>query len=214
MIDLPVGENVKIKNKKEALRLAKKLVYVGEKIGLEVEAIITDGVNPSGPAFGPALEAKHAMQILEGKLFDNLAQKSCELAGSIFELSGHCRTGQGEAEAKEILKSGKALAKMREIIKAQGGKVTSSTQIILSTLNKDIRAKTNGVITAYNIKTLTKIARYSGAPANHFAGVLLNKNIGDKVSKGDVLFTIFAENDRKLESAVKLANVEEFITIK
>jgi AMP phosphorylase len=214
VIDLPVGENVKIKNKNEALRLAKKLVYVGEKVGLEVEAIITDGVNPNGPAFGPALEAKYAMQILEGKTFDNLAQKSCELAGSIFELAGYCRRGQGETRALEILKSGKALEKMIEIIKAQGGKVTSSTQIILSSLNKDIHAEKSGLITEYNIKTLTKIARCAGAPANKFAGILLNKMVGENVSKGDVILTIFSENERKLDLAVDAANKTEFITIK
>jgi AMP phosphorylase len=214
IIDLPVGINAKIKSKKLALDLAKKMVYVGKKVGLEVEAIITDGEKPSGLAFGPALEAKYVMEILEGKRFDNLAQKSCELAGSILELVGHCRHGQGEAIATEILRSGKALEKMKEIIKAQGGKITSSVQIILSPINKEVRAEKTGTITEFNIKALQKIARYAGAPANKKAGLLLNKTIGEKIEKGELLLTIFAENERKLEAAINFAKQNNFVKIK
>lgn len=213
VIDLPVGPNAKIKSKKEALDLAKKLVYIGSQVGLEVEAVITNGVDPCGPAFGPALEAKHVLEILEGKRFDELAQKSCELSGSIFELANYCKRGKGEEIAKEILKSGKALEKMKQIIKAQGGKINSSIQIILSPINKDIKAKKSGTIKGYNIMSLTKIARYAGAPANKKAGVLLNKMVGEKVAKGDVLFTIFSENQRKLDSAINILESLDYVEI-
>ncbi len=214
VIDLPVGEFAKIKDKQTALRMAKKFVQVGKKVGMEVEAIITNGEEPSGKAFGPALEAKHAMEILEGKRFDNLAQKSCELAGAILELAGVSNQGQGYHKALEILKSGKALEKMKEIIYAQGGRIDSSTKVILSHMTKEIKSKEDGVIQKINIKKLTTIARVAGAPANHLAGVLLNKIEGNKVVKGETILTIYAENERKLEAAFELANKDKPYSLK
>jgi len=214
VIDIPVGENSKIKDKSKALLMAKKFVVVGKEIGMEVEVVITDGDEPSGLAFGPALETKYALEILEGKRFDNLAQKSCELAGALFELSGVSRSGRGYIKALEILESGIALKKMKEIIKAQGGKISSSNQIILSGMNKEVKAEGDGVIQKANILTLTTIARTAGAPANKLAGVMLHKIQGDSVKKGEVLFTIYAENEMKLKSALDYSKQNNPFTFK
>ena len=214
VIDIPVGENVKIKDSKKALLMAKKFVAVGKEVGMEVEAVITNGDEPSGLAFGPALETKYALEILEGKRFDNLAQKSCELAGALFELAGISRRGQGYHKALDILESGNALKKMREIIKAQGGKVMSSNEIIPSTMTCEFIADEDGVIQKSNVKTLTTIARTAGAPANKLAGLMLNKSEGNKVKKGDILFTIYAENEMKLKSACDYAKKNPPFTFK
>ncbi len=205
VIDLPVGPNAKIKTKEVAMQIAKKFVLVGKEVGMEVEAILTNGEEPSGLAFGPALEAKYVMEILEGKRFDNLAQKSCDLAGVLFELSGLCRQGQGYYKALDILHSGKALQKMKEIIYAQGGKIDSSTKIILSPLNYEVKASEDGIIKEMNLKTLTRIARIAGAPANKLAGLMLSKVIGDRVIKGELIYTIYAENKQKLFTATEYA---------
>jgi AMP phosphorylase len=202
VIDIPVGTYTKIKDKNYALKMAKKFVQVGKEVGMEIEAVITNGEEPSGLAFGPALEAKYVMEILENKRFDNLAQKSCELSGAIFELAGLAKIGKGYGMALDILKLGKALEKMKDIIHAQGGKIDSSSKIILSPLNKEIYAKEDGVIQSFNLKDLTNIARISGAPANKLSGVMLNKIEGEKVFKGDIIMTIFAENKQKLQSAI------------
>ncbi len=206
MIDFPVGKYVKVKNKKDAAILAKKFIYVGKQVGLEVEVVLTNGNDPSGLAFGPALEAKYVLEILEGKRFDNLAEKSCDLAGGIFELAGICRQGQGYHKAVEILKSGEALKKMQEIIKAQGGKILNSTQILYSPLNFEVTAEKTGVIKELDIGLLTKLARMSGAPADKNAGIMLSKNVNETIKKGENLLTVFAENERKLKIAYEFSN--------
>ncbi|MFA5358016.1 MAG: AMP phosphorylase [archaeon] len=202
VIDLPVGKNVKIKDKQLAMRMAKDFVEVGKSVGMKVEALITNGEEPSGLAFGPALEAKYAMEILEGKMFDNLAQKSCELAGALIELAKGCKPGQGYEKAKDVLESGKALKKMQDIIHAQEGKVDSSEKVILSEMKKTIYSDDTGTVSEINTRTVTRIARIAGAPANKLAGVMLCKQVGDKVKKGDELMTIYSENAQKLEFAV------------
>jgi AMP phosphorylase len=209
VIDLPVGKFVKIKDKETALRMAKKFVEVGKQIGMDVDAVITDGEEPSGLAFGPALEAKFALEILEGKRFDNLAQKSCELAGIIFEMTGTTKEGKGYDLAVDILTSGKALLKMKEIIKIQGGKIDSSLKVPLSEMVFQINSDSTGVIDDIDTRKITKIARLAGAPADKKAGVLLLKRKGEKVSVGENLFTIYAENQQKLESAQEYAIKEK-----
>jgi len=201
VIDLPVGKNVKIKDKEVALRMAKKFVQVGKEVGMEVEAVITDGEDPSGRAVGPALEAKYALEILEGKRFDNLAQKSCELAGVIFEMVNVAATGKGYDLAYDILHSRKALDKMKQIIKAQGGKILTSEQIPFAEFKYEISATDDGIIEGVNTRQLTNIARIAGAPASKYAGVMLNKIRGDKIKKGELLYTIYAEQKSRLESA-------------
>ncbi len=205
VIDLPVGKYVKIKDKETALRMAKKFVQVGKEVGMHVEAVITDGEEPSGLAFGPALEAKYALEILEGKRFDNLAQKSCELAGALLEMVGKAKPSHGYEMALHILQSGKALKKMKEIIKAQDGRIFSSDEIKLSTLKKEFKAGTEGILEEVNIKTITKIARLAGAPANPTAGVMLHKLVGEKIRDGEPLMTIYAENAEKLKVAQAFA---------
>lgn len=213
VIDLPVGPFVKIKSREMAEGMAMKFVQVGKILGMKVEVLLTNGSEPCGRAFGPALEAKYALQVLEGKFFDNLAQKSVELSGALFELVGDVPKGKGFDKAYWLLKSGKALGKMKEIIGAQGGKIYSSEQITPARFSKKIFAQQSGVISVINVGLLNAIARAAGAPANQKAGVLLNVEQGAKAPKGQLLFEIFSENEEKLEGAVKIAesrNVIEF----
>src|SRR3989344_2541317 len=205
VIDIPVGSFVKIKSREVAEGMALKFVEVGKKLGIKVEVLLTNGSEPSGRAFGPALEAKYALQVLEGKFFDNLAQKSIELSGALLELVGDVPKGKGFDKAYWLLKSGKALEKMKEIIKAQGGKVFSSEEIGAAQFRRQVFSQQAGEISVINVGLLNKIARTAGAPANPKAGVMLNVEPGSKASKGQLLYEIFAENEEKLSAAYAIA---------
>jgi len=184
---------------------------VGKELGIKVEVLLTNGSEPSGKAFGPTLEAKYALEILEGKFFDNLAQKSVELSGALLELTGSVAKGKGFDTALNILESGRAAEKMREIIRAQGGKITSSQDIKLAPLSKKVFSRNSGEISLINVALLNKVARMAGAPANSKAGVLLEVEPGDKISKNQVLFEIHAENKRKLDAAYNFAASNKLI---
>ncbi len=203
VVDIPIGPGVKVKSQREGNEMAKRFREAGKKMGIKVKVILTDARKPSGPAFGPALEARHVMEILEGKVFDNLAEKSCRLAGEMLELSGKARKGKGYGKAKEILENGKALEKMREIIKAQGGKIFSSKKVMLSKKRKKIKSKKEGKVKGMDLEALRKTARMAGAPADKKAGIMLKVKPEKKVKKGSVLLEIHAENERKLGLAEK-----------
>ncbi len=208
VIDLPVGPDVKIKGMDEADQLAGNFIKVGKELGITVEVLITDGSEPCGKTFGPALEARTVMEILEGKYFDNLAKKACETAGALLEMAGDCKRGKGFARARGILESGKALEKMRQIIREQGGKAKCSGDIRLSEMKKKFHAPETGEISKLNVRVLARIAREAGAPKDKNAGVLLHVEEGQVVKKGDVLFEVFAENALKLEAAMSGARKE------
>ncbi len=215
VIDLPIGPEVKIKTKERGEEMAKKFVEVGKRIGMKVEAVLTDGTEPCGLAFGPALEARYVLEILEGQFFDNLAEKSCELAGTMFELVGRTKDGEGYKLAKEILLSGKALAKMKEIVLAQGnGKgITESKDVPRARFIEEIKSDQEGEIQTINVRSLVNVARLAGAPADKLAGVFLRVTKESKVRKGDVLFEIHGENREKLDLAVRLAKTSPLIEL-
>ena len=211
VIDIPVGPGMKIKDKEKGKRIANNFISVGKLLGLKVESVLTDGVQPSGPAFGPALETKNAMEILEGKVYNNLAQKACELAGVLMELSGKVEKGKGFKEAKEILSSGKALAKMKEIIAAQGGKIDSSDKIKIDSLTEKFKAVEEGEISFIDVKRLIEATRIAGCPNDINAGLLLNIEVGQKIKSEDLLFTVYSSNKRKLDLAKKFLEEHEVL---
>jgi len=205
VLDIPYGPEVKVASFEKAKTLGEKFEEVGKRLGMQVKAVLTDGSMPYGNAFGPALEARNALQILERKIFDNLAQKACNLSGELFAMVEGCTREKGFEKAKQILQSGKALEKMQEIIIAQGGKKTSSGQVLVGKFKRQFFAKRNGKVSKLDVMLFTVIARESGAPADKGAGVLLAVKPGQEVKKGELLFEIFAENERKLSQALTLA---------
>ncbi|MFH0906391.1 MAG: thymidine phosphorylase [archaeon] len=205
IIDVPVGSQVKIKNKEDGERIAQKFIAVGKELNLKLKVLLTDGEIPCGNAFGAGLEARGVLEILEGKYFDNLAEKSCELAGELLELVGKTKDNEGYKLAKEIVTSGKALEKFKEIITAQGGKILASENVPLAQNKKCVYSKFDGKIVSMSVSSFTRIARTAGAPGDILAGILLKTQTGDQIKKGDLLFEIYSQNADKLEHAYSLA---------
>lgn len=192
LIDIPAGPTAKVRSMKEAMALRKLFEYVGDRLGLELQVIITDGQQPIGNGIGPVLEAKDVMQVL-GNHPDaphDLREKSLQLAGRMIEFDPNVRGGDGYNIARNILDSGQALAKMEALIEAQG---TQTQAFKLGSLNYDVPAPRSGYISQVDNFTLAKIARLAGAPMDKGAGVFLVHRLGDYVEKGTPLYRIHAE---------------------
>lgn len=119
VIDIPTGRGTKVKTIGEADLLAKDFIELGRRLGIKVQCAVTYGEQPVGYTIGPALEAREALNVIMGKgnALD-LVDKATAIAGILLGMSGK---GDGKETALEILKSGKAEKKLREIIEAQGG---------------------------------------------------------------------------------------------
>ncbi len=206
LIDIPYGKNSKISTINVAFRLKKRFEMIARKVNVKVKVILTDGTKPIGRGIGPSLEAKDVLYILrnDSRAPNDLLEKSLMMAGLLLEIGGKARKGEGKKKATEILASGKAYEKMVEIIKAQNGKEINPDNIPVGKYTFDVIANKNGKFGCVNNAMISKIARIAGAPLDKGAGIYLEKNIGEKVRKGDILFTIYAENKNKLEYAVKI----------
>jgi AMP phosphorylase len=214
VIDLPMGEGTKIKTLEGAERFAMDFIELGKRVGIKTECVVTYGDKPVGRAVGPALEAKEALRALEGEGPSSLIEKSAGLAGALLEVGGVAHKGEGKGAALEIIKSGAALKKMKEIIASQGGDPSlSSRDIKVGKYVSKIKSERDGYVVGVNNKLVVELARAAGAPRHKGAGFLLHKSKGHKVSAGDVLFEIYAESKYKLDSATKLARQNSPITI-
>ncbi|MFO1532473.1 MAG: AMP phosphorylase [Thermoplasmatota archaeon] len=207
LIDLPVGDGAKVLDEAAARSLAHDFITVGERVGLKVQVSLSKGSQPVGRAIGPVLEIREALQVLEGDTGpEPLIDKACTFAGRLLEMGGAAKMGEGKARARETLADGRALAKFREIIGAQGG-------------NPDVRAADlepgphalqlhtydAGLVVGVHNPDLVQVARAAGSPRDQGAGLLLGCQPGDRVAAGDTLYTIFAEHRHRLEAAAELA---------
>lgn len=212
LLDIPVGPSAKVRSMREAQRLRKLFEYVALQLGMNLQVMITDGRQPVGRGIGPLLEARDVMQVLQNDPHApvELRQKSLRLAGRILEFDPDVRGGAGFEIARDILDSGRALAKLNEIIAAQG---KQTEHFSLGRLRIDVKAERAGWITAIDNLQLARIARLAGAPMAKGAGVDLFHRLGDRVNIGDVLYRVYADSPAEQAFAQTRIQQSQGITI-
>ncbi|MFZ2157179.1 MAG: thymidine phosphorylase family protein [Bradyrhizobium sp.] len=207
LIDLPVGPTAKLTNGIEAMRLRKLFEFVGDRFGISVEVITTDGSQPIGYGIGPVLEAQDVMAVLanDPAAPQDLREKSLRLAAHLLEYDPNLRGGTGYIRARELLDSGAALRQMQKIIDAQG---RSSCRTELGTLTFDVMATSDGFVSGIDCLQLNRLARIAGAPLDQGAGIRLFKKIGDHVESGEPLYRVYAfdKSERDLTAAGAKSN--------
>ena len=201
VLDIPTGRGTKVKTIGEADLLAKDFMELGRRLDIKVQCAVTYGEQPVGHTIGPALEASEALGVLTGEAkAPDLVDKATNIAGILLEMSGK---SNGKETALEILRSGKAEKKMREIIEAQGGNPKVKTEDIhVGDQTDTVRSGKEGFILWINNASLAEVARLAGAPKDKGAGIYLHRKIGDRVKKGEPLLTIHVERDVKLQRAL------------
>ncbi len=203
VIDIPTGRGAKVKTIGEAHNLAKDFIELGGRLGMQVECAVTYGEQPVGWAVGPALEAREALQTLMGGGPPDLREKAVMLAGILLEMAG---LEEGRQAASDLLRTGKADKKLREIIAAQGGNPeVEADEIHVGNHVEALVSDRNGRVLWINNGDIAQVARAAGAPKDKGAGLLLRAKIGDEVAKGDPLMEIYAERAQKLEEAFSTA---------
>jgi len=207
VLDIPEGKGTKAETLEAAYALSEMFIKLGKMLNIYVETAITYGDQPVGHAVGPALEAKEALMALEGHSPSaSLIEKATGLAGILLEMTGKASPGKGQDMAKEILRSRKALEKMKEIIEAQGGDSTiTSDKVPVGDKKADILAPVDGYVVAIDNRAVMAVVRAAGAPDVKGAGVFIYKKGGRYVKRGEPLMTIYAEKESNLDRAVELA---------
>ncbi|PVX24258.1 MAG: AMP phosphorylase, partial [Candidatus Bathyarchaeum sp.] len=162
VVDIPTGRGAKIKTIGEAKTLAQEFIELGKRLGIHVQCGVTFGEQPIGHAIGPALEAREALSTLMGSGSIDLVNKATNLAGLLFEMMG---AENGAKEATTLLKSGKAEAKLREIIAEHGGDPNVKPEDIeIGKQVAEVYSDETGRIQWINNRSIAHIAREAGAP--------------------------------------------------
>lgn len=122
VIDIPVGETAKVRTLEKAKELKAQFEIVGQKIGLKLKVVITDGTQPVGRGIGPALEAMDVLNVLRNETDApmDLKQRALSLAGIVLELSGNVKGVSGVNQAAEILSNGMAYKNLSLFVMLRG----------------------------------------------------------------------------------------------
>ncbi|MFP4115747.1 MAG: AMP phosphorylase [Candidatus Aenigmatarchaeota archaeon] len=211
LIDIPMGEGAKVSHKEEAKKLSKYFKRLGRELGMNVVTIISEGSRPIGQGIGPALEARDVLQILESrgqKGPEDLRDKALEMANILLD-----EASSGKI-AEEILESGDAYTKFKEIIEAQGGGITKSENVPLAEKSYTVEANKRGRVEDISNEAVGKIAELAGCPKEKKSGIYLHKRMDDPVEKGQKLITVYSENKERLEAAADAARERPVYTLK
>ena len=207
VLDIPVGLTLKIRHFKDAELISKKFQLLADKFHIKLAVDINQILEPAGHSVGPALEAIDVLKVLEQKSDRPLVleAKTLRLAGKLLDLCLDSKNKEkisGEDLARQILQSGQALKKMREIIKHQGGDADISiADIEIGKFKYEYKSRKKGSITAFNNKDLTIIAKILGCPSDKKAGIFLERRVDEHVDKNDILCILYSSNKWFLEEA-------------
>jgi thymidine phosphorylase len=208
VLDIPIGPTAKVRSMPDAQRLRRLFEYVASRLHLSLDVVITDGRQPVGFGVGPVLEARDVMRVLENdpRAPIDLRQKALRLAGRLIECDPDVRGGDGFAIARDILDSGRALARMNAIIEAQGSHSFDHNHPKLGALVFEVLAGEAGLVTGIDNLQIARVARLAGAPKVKGAGVDLLRKLGDAVATGDALYRVHADFHTDLQFARQLSN--------
>ncbi|MAH49435.1 hypothetical protein CMI37_26670 [Candidatus Pacearchaeota archaeon] len=204
LIDIPYGKSAKVKSLISAKKLGAKFRRLSHFFQLKIKIVYTNGSQPIGNGIGPVLEMMDVLAVLQNipDCPQDLKAKSVFLAVELMKL---CKIKNAKPKVLEILESGKAYEKFKEIINTQNNNKDFDKQIKklkLAQFKKIIRAEKSGKITEINNKKINSLCRVLGTPENRTAGVYLHKHLG-KIKKTEPVITLYTENKTKLKDALK-----------
>lgn len=204
LLDVKFGEGAFMKTPEDAEKLASTMIAIGNHLGRDTKAMISNMNQPLGNAIGNALEVKEAIATLKDEGPADF-KELCMSAGAIMLMQGKIANNEQEARAllQEVLTNGKALHKLKEMVAAQGGdvdmidhpeKLPQAKEII------EMKAKQAGYVKELNALQLGTLAMMIGAgrkvkedTVNFAVGIVLNKKDGDYVHENDVLAVVHTD---------------------
>ncbi len=216
LIDIPVWPTAKVPDMKTAKWLKRKYEYVGKKLGMKVHVEMTPALQPIWAGVWAVLQVREVLRVLQQhpKRPMDLEKKAVYLASKLIELVGMAKGKDAEKLAYGQLISGKARAMMQKIISAQHGdpKVLSE-KLELAKIKKDIVAEKTGTVKNIDMKIVNVVARTLGSPLDLQAGLYLHKKLGETVKKGEVIYTMYANDQSKIRLAKEMLDEKKMYLI-
>ena len=217
VLDVTVGKGAFMKNIEDAEKLANEMIEIGKLANREVVCVLTSMDEPLGKAVGNNLEVKEAIHFLKGDMPQDLKEVVLELGAYMIKLAG---LGENLEENKkqmlENIQNGKAFNKLKQMVQNQGGDISyleNTDKFEKAQFTEEILASQDGYIQEINAEEIGKVACNLGAGRikkedniDYAVGIELDKKVGTKVQKGEILGKIHANDTTKLEIAKKQLN--------
>jgi pyrimidine-nucleoside phosphorylase len=215
VLDVKTGSGAFMKKEEDAVFLAELMVETGERMGKQMVALITDMNQPLGRMVGNALEVQECIEVLHGGGPADLRELCLHLGAWMFYLGGASRTvAQGKQLAEEIIGSGKAFERFRQMVELQGGDISviDDPTLLPSTDHRvDVLSPQSGYVTAIQSEQVGTACVILGGgrerkedSVDPAVGIVVHKKIGDKVTTGESLCTIHCLSDAQAARAKTL----------
>ncbi len=196
VLDVKVGSGALMKTLDECLELARAMVDIGRRVGRRMAALVTGMDEPLGSLVGNALEVREAIDVLSGRASGPLLTVSLELGALMLVLAELAEdTARGREMLEKALREGRGLAKLREMITAQGGdaRVCDDQDLLpRAEVLTPVPAPRSGFVARMDAEKMGLAARDLGAgrvrkddAIDPTAGFELRRRIGDKVEEGE-----------------------------
>lgn len=222
VLDVKCGHGAFMKSEGDARELARLMVSIGTLAGLRTEAFITAMDAPLGRAVGNALEVIECVETLKGQGPSDISALVSELAARLLVVSGRYGDQDAGAAVHAAIASGRALDKMREIVRWQGGDprvVDDYSRLPAAGQRHAVKAAEGGYLAALQADLIGRASMALGAGRqqiedriDHGAGIMITSKPGDRVSAGDTILELLYNDDRGVGEAVRLARSAITIT--
>jgi pyrimidine-nucleoside phosphorylase len=214
VLDVKTGDGAFMKKYEDSVALATALVGIGTAMGKKTVGFITEMSQPLGLAIGNWVEVVESVECLRGRNIPDLMEVTYVLGGAMLFLGGKAvSVEEGMKLCRSAIWSGKAYEKFLEIVKRQGGDVAFLEQpsrypVVTETV--EVRSDAAGYVSSFETMRIGLLAIELGAGRKKVddvidpgAGILLKKKMGEKVEKGDVLATVFANAGKPLDRVAR-----------
>ncbi len=198
LLDVKYGKGALIKNVKEAIELAKLMVYIGNNHGKETKALITNMDIPLGNMIGNGLEVKEAIEILNGKGNKDLRDLCIVISTYMVSMSKNIDYITAQGEVLKSIRTKSAYNKFLELIKYQGGNIDL---ISISPNVFEVKTLKSGYINDIDALKIAEICQRLGSgrmykedDIDYGVGIEIIKNIGEYVNIGDIIAKVYIGN--------------------
>lgn len=206
VLDVKTGNGAFMKTVEDAEQLAHAMVKIGNQVGRQTMAIISDMSQPLGRAIGNALELQEAIDTLKGEGPEDLTELVLTLGSQMVVLAQKAKDlDEARGMLQEVIDNGKALEKFKTFLSNQGGDasvVDDSSKLPTAQNQFELPAKRSGVVSEMIANEIGIASMMLGAGRQTkedvidlAVGLVLNKKVGDRVEEGESLLTIYANSE-------------------
>ena len=211
LIDVKVGKGALIGTIEEAKKLSSLMIEIGKKYDREVVCMLTRMDNPLGSNIGNKIEVMEVIDILKNNKKNNLYELCTNMCALILELVTGEEKDKSIEKVKEVIENKKAYNKFNEYVSDLGG-----TLDIKLPVGVEYKSKHEGYVTEINSRLIGETSVSLGAgrinkndEINPNAGIILNKLVGDRVEKDEVLFTVYGKSIQVKNNMYKIEKTKK-----